>query len=108
MPPSFIDLIEQKILEAQRNGGFDNLPGQGKKLVLEEDAGIPDELRVAYRVLKNAGAIPQEVHLMNETTALKERVKSETDPGKREQLMKDLREMQLRLTILLERTRQRD
>ncbi len=50
-------VAEQKILEAQQEGAFDNLPGTGKPLELEDTSHIPEELRMAYTLLKNAGYI---------------------------------------------------
>lgn len=52
---------ERKILEAQRKGEFDNLPGAGSPLTLDDDSGVPKELRMAYRILKNAGYVPAEL-----------------------------------------------
>ena len=44
---------EQRILEAQTQGVFDDLPGAGAPLKLDDDAMVPEELRAAYRILKN-------------------------------------------------------
>ena len=38
----------------------------GEPLVLDDDTGIPDELRMAYRILRNAGCLPPELTLRNE------------------------------------------
>ena len=54
-------VAEQKIQEDMRNGGFDNLKGAGKPLKLEDDSLIPPDLRMAYRILKNGGFVPQEI-----------------------------------------------
>lgn len=48
-------VAEEKIREAIKEGAFDNLPGAGKPLVLEDDSHIPPEFRMAYKILKNAG-----------------------------------------------------
>ena len=48
------------------NGEFDNLEGRGKPLVFEDDTWIPEDLRMAYRFLKNAGCIPPELEERNE------------------------------------------
>src|SRR5688572_33108412 len=53
-------IAEQRIAEAIANGDFDDLPGAGKPLELDDDALIPEELRLAYRILKNAGYVPAE------------------------------------------------
>jgi hypothetical protein len=54
-------LVEQKLAEAVSRGEFDNLPGAGRPLDLDDDKLVPEELRVAYRILKNAGCVPPEV-----------------------------------------------
>jgi len=55
MPPpisGFNALAEQRIREAQAQGMFDDLPGAGAPLNLDDDAMVPEELRAAYRILK--------------------------------------------------------
>ena len=65
------DLIaEQKIAEAIARGELDNLPGAGRPLELDDDALIPEELRLAHRILKNAGYVPPEVQTLNEIAEL--------------------------------------
>ena len=58
-------LAEEQIQAAIRRGEFDDLPGSGKPLELDDDVGVPDELRVAYRILRNAGCLPPELTLRN-------------------------------------------
>ncbi len=48
-------IAEQRICEAMEKGEFDNLEGSGKPLDLASDANIPEELRMAWKLLKNAG-----------------------------------------------------
>ena len=54
-------IAEQRIAEAIANGELDDLPGAGKALDLDDNALVPEELRVAHRILKNAGVAPPEV-----------------------------------------------
>jgi len=54
-------IAERKIEEALARGEFDGLPDEGRPLDLDDDALVPEELRMAYRILKNAGFAPQEV-----------------------------------------------
>ncbi len=63
-------VAERKILEAQRNGAFDDLPGKGKPLSLTDDSGVPEDLRVCYKILKNAGVTPPELELRRELVTL--------------------------------------
>lgn len=66
-PLSLLDaLAEQQIRDAQSRGEFENLPGSGEPLALEDDALIPEELRAAYRLLKNAGYLPPELEYCRE------------------------------------------
>lgn len=59
-------IAERRISEAIERGEFDDLPGLGKPLELDDDSHITPELRVAYRILKNAGALPPELELRRE------------------------------------------
>ncbi len=54
-------IAERKIAEAIANGELDGLPGAGKPLDLDDDPLVPEDLRMAYRILKNAGYAPAEV-----------------------------------------------
>src|SRR6202012_5368796 len=51
-------LVEQRIAAAAARGEFDDLPGAGAPLALEDDALVPEEVRVANRIVKNAGFVP--------------------------------------------------
>lgn len=67
MPFSILKKIaEERIKEAIERGDFDELQYKGKPLELKEDPFVPEELRVAYRMLKNAGFLPKEVELRKE------------------------------------------
>ena len=57
----FQTLAEQKIAQAMEEGLFDDLPGQGQPLKLDDDSHIPQEMRMAYRILKNSGHVSPEV-----------------------------------------------
>ncbi|CNG12730.1 DUF1992 domain-containing protein [Yersinia frederiksenii] len=52
---------ERHITKAQEKGELDNLPGNGKPLLLDDDSFIPVDVRVSYRLLKNAGYLPTEL-----------------------------------------------
>ncbi len=61
------DLIaEEKIIAAIARGELSNLAGEGRPLDLDDDKLIPEELRMAYRVLKNAGFVPPEIEVLRE------------------------------------------
>lgn len=68
---SFDLVVEEKIKEAIRQGVFDNLPGAGKPLDLDDDKMIPEDLRLAYGILKNAGFVPPELETRKEAASLR-------------------------------------
>ena len=59
-------LADIKIKKAMAEGEFDNLPGKGKPLNLQNYCDIPEHLRIAYQMLKNSGYLPEEVRLKKE------------------------------------------
>jgi hypothetical protein len=59
-------IAERRIIEAMQNGEFDNLEGKGKPINFEDESWIPEDLRMAYRFLKNAGCIPPELEIRKE------------------------------------------
>jgi hypothetical protein len=59
-------IAEARIQEAIERGELRELPGEGRPLRLDDDSAIPEELRAAYRILKNAGFLPPELQLRKE------------------------------------------
>ena len=66
MLPGFERIVEERIREAQRRGDFENLEGRGKPLTLTDESNIPEDLRLAYKVMKNAEMMPPEIALKKE------------------------------------------
>lgn len=102
--PLFQRLAEQRILEAQRNGEFDNLPGKGKPLELEDLSWVPQDLRIAYKVLKNARVLPPEAELLKDIYTLEDLLKHVEDDGERRALAKSIQWKIIRLDILKRRS----
>lgn len=63
-------LAEARIEEAMREGAFDELPGAGRPLEMDDDLLVPEELRAAYRILRNAGFVPPEIEARRERAHL--------------------------------------
>ena len=97
-------LAEQRILEAQRNGEFDDLAGKGKPLQLEELSTVPEDLRMAYHVLKNANVLPPESELLKDIHILEDLLKHVEDEGERKALAKSLQWKLIRLDMLKKRS----
>ena len=88
-------IVEERIQRAQEEGIFDNLPGKGKPLQLDDDHGIPEDLRLTYKILKNANCLPIEMELRKEIFSLRQLLDAAIDP----EIRRDLRR-QLNLLVL--------
>ncbi|MBM4261690.1 MAG: DUF1992 domain-containing protein [Deltaproteobacteria bacterium] len=97
-------LAEQRIQEAQRNGKFDNLAGKGRPLEIEDYSNLPEDLRMAYHVLKNARVLPPEAELMNDIHILEDLLKHVEDEGERQSLAKSLQWKMIRLDMMKRRS----
>ena len=97
-------LAEQRIQEAQRKGEFDDLAGKGKPLALEDYSTLPEDLRMAYHVLKNAHVLPPGAELMKDIQILEDLLKHVEDEGERKSLAKCLQWKMIRLDILKRRS----
>lgn len=96
-------IAESRLREAIKEGKLDRLPNQGQPIDLEWYFALPEELRLAYGLLKSNGCAPQEVEMLREIAALEERVKAEPDGDTKKSLVKQLADQRLRLRLLLER-----
>ena len=102
--PLFQRLAEQRILEAQRKGEFDDLSGKGKPLELEDLSWVPDELRIGYMVLKNAHVLPPEAELLKDIHILEDLLKHVEDERERKALAKSIQWKVIRLDMLKRRS----
>ena len=93
-------IAEEKIREAMARGEFDRLSGAGKPLFLEDDSMVPEELRVAYRVLRNAGCIPPELELRKEIITLKGLIAAAESGEEKTRRQKELNAKLLRLNVM--------
>jgi len=98
-------MAEERIRKAYENGEFDNLPGYGKPLRLDDLSSIPEELRMAYTVLKNAGYSPEENLLKQEMLSIEGLLKDCEDQDEQRQLQKKLNEKLLRYNRMLSKRR---
>jgi len=100
----FYRIVEEKIFVAQKAGAFDNLPGKGRPLELEDLSSVPEELRVAYHILKNAHVLPPEVELLKEIHTLEDLLKYIEDEGERKATLKTIQWKMIRLDLLKRRS----
>lgn len=103
----FSSLIsEEKIKKAYQNGEFKNLPGFGKPLPKDKLAAVPKELRMAFRVLSNAGYDVEADQLKQELLSLEDLLKVCREEDEKKRLETLYKEKRLRLHQLMEKRRQ--
>ncbi len=93
-------IVERKIKEAEERGEFDNLPGQGKPLDLDDDSRIPDDLRLAYKILKNADCLPPELELKKEIRQMEDMLENIPDEKERYQQIKRINHKITKLNMM--------
>ncbi len=94
---TFFRIAERRILEAIQNGEFDNLENKGKPIKFEDETWIPEDLRMAYRFLKNAGCVPPELEMRNEIISMCSLMNTIDDDKDR---LKKIRELNFKLLKL--------
>jgi hypothetical protein len=97
-------LAEERIREAMERGEFDDLPLAGKPLPSEPDGSVPEDLRLAYKLLKDAGFLPPELELRKEILSLRELLSTVEDDGERLKLGRRINDLVLRLNLLTKRS----
>ncbi|WP_423409298.1 DUF1992 domain-containing protein [Heyndrickxia sp. MSNUG] len=97
---SFI-VSEDRIKRAYKDGEFDNLPGYGKPLNLEDLSAVPEELRMAYQLLKNSGFSPEGNKLRQEVMTIEDLIRKCENPEEKEQLSQQLGQKLLKYNKLM-------
>ena len=95
----FTKIAERRILEAIENGEFENLEGQGKPIVFEDETWIPEDLRMAYRFLKNSGCIPPELEMRNEIINMSALMNTIDDDKERRKKIRELNFKLLKINL---------
>lgn len=83
-------IAEQKIQEALRKGDLNSEKWKNKPLPEEDDRFVPDDLKMAYKILKNSGYLPPEIEERKEIKRIEELIASTEDEHVRVKQMKKL------------------
>ena len=95
-----LNIVEKKIMEAQRNGEFDDLPGRGEPMEYKEDRHIPGDLRLAYKILKNANCLPPEVEEKKKIRQMEDMLDNIPDEKEKYKLIKKINYKIMKLNML--------
>ncbi|MEW6703841.1 MAG: DnaJ family domain-containing protein [Pseudomonadota bacterium] len=100
------DEIGRKLAEAHRTGELQGAESYGKPM--PEDAGweqTPQEFRMGFKVLKNAGVVPPEVELFNQRAKLRQAVAEAETKSRRNELQAALSTLEQKIALRLEALR---
>lgn len=100
------DHIGQALQASQASGELQAAPSYGKPLTFGDGYDeTPAELRMAMKVLKDAGVVPHEVALMREASALQAQLEACTDAAALPALRSQLAALRQNIALRLERLR---
>jgi hypothetical protein len=100
MLAGFDKIVEERIRDAQRRGMFNHLEGAGKPLKPDEFANVPEELRLAYKILKNADMLPPEIELKKEIIQTEDLLRGMGDTVEKYRTIKKLNFLILKLNSM--------
>ena len=95
--------IDEQIKRAIAAGEFDNLPGKGKPIDLSAYFETPEDLRMAFSILKSNNIVPEEVEMLREIEALKKRLEASADEEQKITLKKEITEKSYTFNMLIEK-----
>ena len=98
--------IARHLEEAAKSGELEAAKGYGKPM--QSDPGwdaTPPELRMPFKILKDAGFVPAEVEWFHERARLRGVLDATTDPAEQEALRKKLVALEQKISLRLEALR---
>jgi hypothetical protein len=104
--PTQDEVIARHIQNALTAGELQTIQGFGKPLM--GDSGweaTPEEFRMPFKILKNAGYIPVEVEMLNQKAALTKQLDTVSNDCERVDVMKKLSVLEQSIAMRLETIR---
>ena len=99
--------IDEQIRMAIEAGEFDDLPGKGKPIDLRAYFETPEDLRMAYSILKSNNFVPEEVEMLKDIGALKKRLEASSDEEQKSRLKKEITEKTYTFNMLIEKRKRK-
>lgn len=100
MIPGFERIVEERIRLAEKKGAFRDLEGRGRPIEFVDDRHIPEDLRLAFKILKNADCLPAEIELKKEIERTEDLLAAMTDTRERYRAIRKLNYLILRLNTM--------
>lgn len=90
-------IAERRIAQAIKDGTLKTDGWKNKPLPLDDDSFVPDDLKMAYKILKNSGYVPPEVETRKEIQRLEDLIAKSEDCHQRVKQMKKLNVLMMKL-----------
>ena len=90
-------IAERRIAQAIKDGTLKTEGWKNKPLPLDDDSFVPDDLKMAYKILKNSGYVPPEVETRKEIQRLEDLIAKTEDCHQRVKQMKKLNVLMMKL-----------
>ena len=100
------EVIRQWVQKVEKTGEMRNVPGFGEPFNFNDGfLETPTELRMAYKILKNAGYVPAEVEMVQMLALLREQLDVTKGDKEQRELRTKIAELQQKVTMMLEAMR---
>ena len=93
-------IAERRISEAIQQGLLDSREWRNRPLPMTHDRLVPEELRMAYKILKNAGYLPPEIETKKEIQQIEDLLADCRDEQTRVKQIKKLNYLVLKLNTI--------
>jgi hypothetical protein len=93
-------IAERKISESIEEGLLNIEAWHNRPLPKSNDCMIPDDLRMAYKMLKNAGYVPPEIETKKEIQKLEDLIAASEDEHTRVKQIKKLNYLEMKLDAM--------
>ena len=93
-------IAERKISEALQKGLLDNKEWRNKPLPMGNESMVPEELRMAHKILKNAGYLPPEIETKKEIQQIEDLLADCDDECTRVKQIKKLNYLVMKLNTM--------
>jgi hypothetical protein len=100
MIPGFEKIVEERIQAAQKNGDFDDLPHFEEPLVNTDERFVSEELRLSFKILKNADCLPPEIELKKQIDHIGSLLEGMPDTEEAYHLLKKMNLLVLKLNSI--------
>lgn len=97
MNSALLSIAERRIAQAIEDGTLQTDSWKNKPLPLDNDSFVPDDLKMAYKILKNSGFVPPEVETRKEIQKLEDLISHTEDEHQRVKQLKKLNVLLMKL-----------